>query len=173
MTNILHKRCCTKYLGEEWENPQERGPGERAAFSQGPLWPPQVLPLGMYLRGGRAGPLLGPGDLTQGDDRDVQSNVESQHRGLKPQATLREAPGSVPEGTLKISLPSEGLLHTLLWKDMGGLGSICGQAARQILYSLRSIKCFLMSKKKKKKSTKHNWASFLINIRWQISREEF
>lgn len=34
-------------------------------------------------------PLLGPGALPQGHDRNVQSDVESQHPGLRPQVTPR------------------------------------------------------------------------------------
>lgn len=85
-----------------WQgNPGGGGAGEKSAFSPSPLWAPKVLPAGVYLRGGRAGPLPGPGTVTQGADREVQSNAESQHPGLRPQAIPREAPGSVPAETLK------------------------------------------------------------------------
>lgn len=76
-----------------WQgDPGKRGGGEKAAFSPGSLWPPQVLPAGVHLRGGGAGPLPGPGAVTQGDDREVQSDAESQRPGLRPQATLRDTP---------------------------------------------------------------------------------
>lgn len=123
---LPHIAVCAVWQG----NPGERGAGEKAAFSPGSLWPPKVLPTGVHLRGGRAGPLPGPGAVTKGDDGEVQSDAESQRPGLGPQATPREAPGCPRRDFDRLFAMRVPFTH-LCGRTREGRGSICRRTARR------------------------------------------